>query len=473
MNKKYNLLVIAGAAALLSSCGSSKHGLYSTYKRPASIDSVANGLFRDTTATAAAADTLAVSDTLSTGNLQWREMFTDPQLQALISKALHSNLDLQTAELNIESAEAALKSSKLAFYPSLAFAPQAGISKFGDNPNTKTYSLPVQASWQLDVFGKLRNAKKNNEQALIQSKEYVQYVRSQIIANIANAYYTLLMLDEELKITETTRQNWQAMIPVMKEMKTGGMTTQAAIDQSEASLASVEAQIPAMKQSIRETENAICLLLGESFHSIERGTLAGQSFTSKLATGVSLQLLANRPDVRSAEAALAQAFYGVNEAKASFYPNLTVTATAAFTNGSTMVVNPGKFLLSAIASLTQPLFQNGKLQAQLKVAEVQEKQAELSLQKSLLQAGQEVSNAMFAYQIADEKTRAHTRQVEALERALVSTKESFHTGTGTYLEVLTAQQSLLGAQLSQVQDKFASLQAVINLYSALGGGRAE
>lgn len=473
MNKRYSLFILAGAAALLSSCGSSKHGLRSKYERPASIDSVAGTLYADSVLPTGYAGTQTGNTAEETAGLPWREMFTDPQLQTLIETALQKNLDLRSAELNIESAEAALKSSKLAFYPSLAFAPQAGISKFGDNPNTKTYSLPVQASWQVDLFGKLRNAKMSNEQALLQTKEYVQYVRSQIIANVANAYYTLLMLDEELKITENTRQNWIEMIPIMKDMKAAGMTTQAAIDQSEASLASVEAQIPALKQSLRETENALSLLLGEASHSIERGTLANQSFKSGLSSGVSLKLLSNRPDVRSAEATLAQAFYGVNEAKANFYPNLTITATAAFTNGSTVVVNPGQFLLSAIASVTQPLFQNGKLKAQLKVAEVQEKQAELSLQKALLQAGQEVSNAMFSYQIADEKTRAHTKQVEALERALVSTQESFHTGTGTYLEVLTAQQSLLGAQLSQVQDKFESLQAVINLYSALGGGGAE
>lgn len=473
MNKKYNLLIIAGAAALLSSCGSSKHGLYSNYERPASVDSVAKGLFRDTTATAGATDTLAVNDAASIGSIDWRTMFTDSQLQALIEKALQKNLDLQSAELNIESAEAALKSSKLAFYPSLVFAPQAGISKFGSFPNTKTYSLPVQASWQVDLFGQLRNAKKSNEQALLQSKEYVQYVRSQIIANVANAYYTLLMLDKEVEITENTRQNWAEILEKMKEMKPSGMATQASIDQAEANLTAVEAQMPALKQSIRETENALCLLLGEASHAIERGSLEGQSFNSSLATGVSLSLLANRPDVRSAEATLAQAFYGVNEAKASFYPNLTITATAAFTNGSTTVVNPGKFLLSAIASLTQPLFQNGKLKAQLKVAEVQEKQAEISLQKALLQAGQEVSNAMFSYQIADEKTRAHAKQVAALNRALESTNETYKSGTGTYLEVLQAQQSLLSVQLSQVQDKFESLQAIINLYSALGGGRTE
>lgn len=473
MNKKYNLLIIAGAAALLSSCGSSKHGLYSNYERPASVDSVAKGLFRDTTATAGATDTLAVNDAASIGSIDWRTMFTDSQLQALIEKALQKNLDLQSAELNIESAEAALKSSKLVFYPSLVFAPQAGISKFGSFPNTKTYSLPVQASWQVDLFGQLRNAKKSNEQALLQSKEYVQYVRSQIIANVANAYYTLLMLDKEVEITENTRQNWAEILEKMKEMKPSGMATQASIDQAEANLTAVEAQMPALKQSIRETENTLCLLLSEASHAIERGSLEGQSFNSSLATGVSLSLLANRPDVRSAEATLAQAFYGVNEAKASFYPNLTITATAAFTNGSTTVVNPGKFLLSAIASLTQPLFQNGKLKAQLKMAEVQEKQAEISLQKALLQAGQEVSNAMFSYQIADEKTRAHAKQVAALNRALESTNETYKSGTGTYLEVLQAQQSLLSVQLSQVQDKFESLQAIINLYSALGGGRTE
>lgn len=470
--KKYNLFILAGAAALLSSCGSSKHGLYSKYERPASIDSVARGLFRDTTATAGA-DTLAVSDTASVGNLHWHSVFTDPQLQALIEKALQKNLDLQAAELNIESAEAALTSSKLAFYPSLVFAPQAGISKFGDFPNTKTYSLPVQASWQVDLFGKLRNAKLSNEQALYQSKAYVQYVRSQIIANVANAYYTLLMLDKEIQITEETRGNWAKIIENMKEMKPAGLSNQASIDQAEANLTAVDAQLPALRQSVRETENALCLLTGEYSHTIARGTLDAQQFTSGLTTGVSLSLLANRPDVRAAESTLAQAFYGVNEAKANFYPNLTITATAAFTNGSTTVINPGKFLLSAIASLTQPLFQNGKLKAQLKMAEVQEKQAELKLQQALLQAGQEVSNAMFSYQIADEKTRAHARQVEALQRALESTTETYKTGTGTYLEVLTAQQSLLGVQLSQVQDKFESLQAVINLYSALGGGRGE
>ncbi len=472
MNKKYTTICLAGMAALLmSSCGSYKRTFYGHYQRPASIDSVAHGLFRDTVA--GSSDSLALGDTLSTGNLHWREVFTDPQLQTLIEKALKHNQNLQSAQLTVEQVETALKSAKLAFYPSLQFSPSGTVSKFGSAPASKIYSLPVQASWVVDIFGKYRNAKESAKEQLAQSKAYVQSVRSQIITNIANAYYTLLMLDREVQITEETKKNWEKIIPVMENMKPAGMTTTTAINQSKANIAAVEAQIPALKQSIRETENGICLLMGEVSHPIERGSLENQQLNSSFSAGVPLQSLGNRPDVRMAEATLASAFYGVSQAKANFYPSLTVTAEAAFTNNGGIVVNPGKWLLSAIASLTQPLFANGKLKYELKAAQVQEKQAELAFQQTLLQAGQEVSNAMFAYQIADQKANAHAKQVKLLEEALANTKEQMVEANTTVLEILTAQQSLLSAQLQQVQDKFDSLQSYVSLYSALGGGRNE
>lgn len=458
---KKQIICMLCATALLSSCH-----IYKSYDRPDDIQTA--GLYRDTLSTG---DTLA-SDTANFGNLPWREVFTDPQLQALIEQGLANNTDLQTAILKVEEAKAALTTSRLAYAPMLALSPQGTISSFDKSAATKTYSLPVTASWEIDLFGKLLNEKRGAQVTLLQTKAYRQAVQTQIISGIANTYYTLLMLDQQQIITEETADIMKRNVETMRAMKDAAMTNAAAVAQSEAAYAQVLASIPAIRQSIRETENALCMLLRQAPQAIKRSTLAGQQLPTEFSVGVPLQLLSNRPDVKAAEMSLASTYYNANQARAAFYPQITLSGSAGWTNSAgSVIVNPGKLLASAIGSLTQPLFYRGANIARLKIAKAQQEEAKLAFQQSLLNAGSEVSNALSKYQTTSEKASARKLQVESAEKASEYTKELFQLGNSTYLEVLSAEQSLLSARLSQVSDLFDSMQAIVSLYSALGGGR--
>lgn len=460
---KGKILTLICATALLSSCH-----IYKTYDRPEDI--VAEGLYRDTVAVN---DTL-VSDTANFGNLPWREVFTDPQLQALIEQALTSSPDIRTAALRVQEAQAPLLASKLAFIPSLTLSPQGTVSSWDKGKATQTYSLPVTASWQIDMFGQLLNLKRQAQATLEQTLAYEQNVRVQLIANTANLYYTLLMLDRQLQITEGTAEILKKNTETMIAMKEAGFynTTEAAVEQSRAAYAQVQASIPDIRSSIREVENSLCLLLGEPAHSIERSVLEEQQLPNEFSVGIPLQLLSNRPDVKAAEQALASAYYNTNVARSNFYPRITLSGSAGWTNSAgAAIVNPAKLLASAVASLTQPIFQNGANIAKLKIAKAQQEEAKIQFQTTLLNAGNEVSNALDMYQACTEKVNARNMQVNSAKNAADYTKELFNLGTSTYLEVLSAEQSYLSAQLSEVSDTFSRMQAVISLYQALGGGR--
>ena len=337
------------ATAFLSSCH-----IYKSYDRPEDIE--ISGLYRDTVA---GGDTL-VSDTTNFGNLPWREVFTDSQLQTLIEQGLANNTDLQTAILKVKEAQAALMTSRLAYAPMLALSPQGTISSFDKSAATKTYSLPVTASWELDLFGNLLNAKRGSQVALLQTKAYRQAVQTQIISGIANTYYTLLMLDKQLEISEQTADVMKRNVETMRAMKDAGMTNAAAVAQSEAAYAQVIASLPAIRQSIREAENALCMLLRQAPQAIKRSTLEEQQLPTQFSVGVPLQLLSNRPDVKAAEMNLASTYYNTNAARAAFYPQITISGSAGWTNSAgSVIVNPGKLLASVVGSLTQPLFYRG------------------------------------------------------------------------------------------------------------------
>lgn len=460
---KGKILTLICATTLLSSCH-----IYKTYDRPEDI--VAEGLYRDTVAVN---DTL-VSDTANFGNLPWREVFTDPQLQALIEQALTSSPDIRTAALRVQEAQAPLLASKLAFIPALTLSPQGTVSSWDKGKATQTYSLPVTASWQIDMFGQLLNLKRQAQATLEQTLAYEQNVRVQLIANTANLYYTLLMLDRQLQITEGTAEILKKNTETMIAMKEAGFynTTEAAVEQSRAAYAQVQASIPDIRSSIREVENSLCLLLGEPAHGIERSVLEEQQLPNEFSVGIPLQLLSNRPDVKAAEQALASAYYNTNVARSNFYPRITLSGSAGWTNSAgAAIVNPAKLLASAVASLTQPIFQNGANIAKLKIAKAQQEEAKIQFQTTLLNAGNEVSNALDMYQACTEKVNARNMQVNSAKNAADYTKELFNLGTSTYLEVLSAEQSYLSAQLSEVSDTFSRMQAVISLYQALGGGR--
>ena len=348
---KGKIITLMCASALLSSCH-----IYKTYDRPEDITT--EGLYRDT----AAVDGILPSDTTNFGDLPWREVFTDPQLQGYIEQALTSSPDIRTAALKVQEAKAPLIAAKLAFIPALTLSPQGTVSSWDKGKATQTYSLPVTASWQVDLFGQLLNPKRQAEATLEQTKAYEQNTRVQLIANTANLYYTLLMLDRQLQITEGTAEILKKNTETMEAMKEAGIysTTEAAVEQSRAAYAQVQASLPDIRANIREVENSLCLLLGEPAHAIERGVLEEQQMPTEFSAGIPLQLLSNRPDVKAAEQALAAAYYNTNTARANFYPRITLSGSAGWTNSAgAAIVNPGKLLASAVASLTQPLFQNG------------------------------------------------------------------------------------------------------------------
>lgn len=459
--KSFNIVIMVSAAALLSGCG-----IYGKYERP-EVD--AAGIVRDVTSNT---DTLAVTDTTSFGNLPWKSVFTDPALQSLIEKGLENNTDLLNAALNVKMVEAQLMAAKLAFVPSFTFSPQGTISSWDGNKATKTYSLPVNASWSIDLFGNLLNQKRSAQMALLATKDYQLVVKTNLIANVANAYYTLLMLDKQLEIVNNmvglTKETWD-MMKLQKDFKGGKETS---VQSAEANYYSVLAQAADLKRQIRETENSLSLLLGQRAQYIERGKIDDQNLPVEFSTGVSLQMLNNRPDVHYAEMTLAQCFYNTQAARSKFYPNITISGSGAFTNSAGAgIVNPGKWLLSAVGSLVQPIFQNGQLIAGLKVAKAEQEQAYNTWQNAVLSAGSEVSNALVLYNSSDEKSKLEAKQVESLRKNVEYTKDLFQSAGSTYLEVITAQQSLLNAELAKVQDDFYKMQAVVNLYYALGGGR--
>ena len=449
------IIVLTTATALLSSCG-----IYTKYQ-PA-----------ETTPDNLYGEEVAVDDTTNFGNVNWRELFTDPQLQALIEQGLQNNTDLRSAQLQIEEAEAALMSAKLAFLPSFPLSPKGTISSFDGGKATKTYTLPVTASWELDIFGRLRNAKQQAKALYAQSKDYQQAVRTQLIAGIANVYYTLLMLDEQLAISQQTEEAWKETVASTRALMDAGLANEAATSQMEAAYYSVQTSILDLKEQINQVENSLALLLAETPRRYERGKLADQRLPEDVAVGVPMQMLSNRPDVRAAERSLEQAFYATNQARAAFYPSIVLSGSAGWTNSAgSMIVNPGKFLASAVGSLTQPLFNKGQIMAQYRIAKAQQEEASLSFQQALLNAGSEVNDALVACQTSKAKTLLFEKQIQSLEKALESTSLLMEHGTTTYLEVLTARQSLLSAQLSQTANRFTEIQSVINLYQALGGGR--
>ena len=458
--KKY-ILFMMSAVALLSSCG-----VYTKYERP---EVNTKGIIRDVVSDV---DTLkATADTTTFANLPWRQVFTDPQLQALIQQGLDKNPDLLNAALNVQIVESQLKMSKLAFLPQVTFSPQGVLSSWDFGKASQTYSMPLNASWTVDLFGNLLNQKRSSQMALLATKDYQVVVKTKIVSGIANMYYTLLMLDRQLEILNDmsglTKDTWD----MMKLQMQLGRYRSTSVQSAEASHYSVLTQIEDMKRQIREVENSLSLLIGQPAQTIKRGKLADQVLPSQFATGVGIQLLKNRADVHAAEMDLASSFYDVNTARSRFYPSLTISGTGSYTNsGGGMIVNPGKILASAVASLVQPIFMNGKLTEGLKISKAQYEQDYNTWQNAVLAAGSEVSNALVQYNAYQKKSELDAHRVEVLKKNVEDTRALVSSSTSTYLEVIQAQNSLLNAEISKVTDDFNKMQAVVSLYQALGGG---
>ena len=446
---------------LLMSCG-----LYNKYERP---DVNTQGLIRDVISEV---DTLQLNTDPNFGQLPWREVFTDPKLQGLIETALENNTDLRNAALNVKMMEDMLKVAKLAYLPSLAFSPSGTISRVmtdGASAN-KTYQMPISASWNVDLFGNILATKRSAQVQLLATKDYQVAVQTQIICGVANLYYTLMMLDEQQAIVTDMEQLTKDTWDMMKLQMQLGRARSTSVQSAEASYYQIQAQTVDIKRQIRETENALSLLLNEAGHRIDRGSFYNQSLPEKFSAGVGIELLSNRADVHAAEMSLAECFYDVESARSKFYPNLTITGTASFTNNLGAVVNPGKWLLSAIGSLTQPIFQHGQIVAGLRVAKAKQEQAFNTWQNLVLKAGNEVSNALLTYNSSDERSILDQKQVEVLEKNVEDTRQLYTSKGSTYLEVISAQSNLLNARLTKVADDLKKMQAVVSLYQALGGG---
>lgn len=446
-----NPILILLASVLLTGCG-----IYRPYSRP---EVETDALYRDT----------MVQDTVSIAALSWREMFTDPALQKLIEDALEQNTDLKVAYLRVEAANASLQSARLAYLPAAGLSVEGGLSHFKDT-DTETYGFGVNASWEIDVFGKLTASKRQAFAALEETQAYRQAVQTQLIATVADSYYSLLMLDEQLRINKETCENWAQTIRVLDALKRSGKTNDAALLQAKANLLALENVGAGLQSSITQTENALSALLAMPSHTIERGSLDNQQFPDGMSVGVPIQLLANRPDVRQAEFNLAKAFYATNVARAAFYPSINLSGVFGWTNNGGVVVNPGGWLASAIGSIVQPIFNRGVNKANLEIAKANQEEALLLFRQSILDAGKEVNDALTQWQTAGKRIDKGSEQIRLLEEAVRKTKLLMQYSDASYLEVLTAQQTLLDAQQTLTQDRFGRIQGVIQLYHALGGG---
>lgn len=447
------LVVLAVILPALSSCN-----IYKPYKTP---EVKTDDLYRTDAAPA---------DTTNMALMPWQELFTDPNLRELIDSALTNNFDYRTAIYKVEEANAAFAQGRAAFFPTLNLSPSGTLTEVQDQPHSESYNLSAVASWEIDIFGRLRSAKRAAKAALLQSIAYKRAVETQMVASVANGYYTLLSLDKQLAIYDQTIILWTETVSKMEAMMEAGSATLAAVEQSRANLYSAQAARQDILYNIRATENSLRLLVGLPAGSITRGTFEDQTLTSDLHIGVPSQLLANRPDVQQAESGVRYAFAKTNVARAAFYPKFTITATGGYANDATVSFSP-RFFGNFVAGILQPIFNGGVNRANLRIAKAQQEEALLAFQKSLVGAGIEVSNILYNYSTTTEKLDARQKQVASLESAVYATNELFKLDTKTsYLEVLTAQQSLLNAQIGQIGDQLAQLQNVVNLYQALGGG---
>ena len=422
----------------------------------------------------------------SIAQMSWREFFTDPLLQQLIEQVLANNTDLNSARIAVEKSEASLKAARQAYLPALYFAPQGTIASFDLGAVSKTYDLPLQLSMDIDVFGSITNKKHAAEAVLLQAQMQQEAVRANLISTTAQQYFLLQVLDLQLEILTMTDSLWNTSLETEKALWENGKAYSTAVNQMEASYLSIKTQIVDNRRSIRSVENAICKLLGVTPQHINRqkwgssvlhhaevmGDEMQRMFDTKyLKIGIPAMMLENRPDIRMANHAMEEAFYNTMAARSAFYPSITLSGSAGWTNsGGGLVVDPGKLLLSALASLTQPIFARGKLVANKKIAMLTEEDLQKKYVQTVINAGNQVNEAMTDCQAAREKHQYFTRQVEVLHEAYKGTHELMDNGKASYLEVLTAQESLLDAQLAQAMNMYEASEAVVALYIALGGG---
>jgi NodT family efflux transporter outer membrane factor (OMF) lipoprotein len=416
-------------------------------------------------------------------DLKWRDVFSDEKLQVLIEEGLKNNYDLKNALINIAQAEAGFRQSKMDFFPNVNFTPQITHNKtsrealnlpptININLRTTTVQLGFSANWELDVWGKLASAKKAAFANYLQLGATQRAIQTALIANIANNYFMLMALDKQLKIAEQTVEIRKKTIKTLKTLADAGRVTGADVVQSEANLHAAQVLIPDLKLNIRRVENQLCMLLSKSPQAIERSSLELQQFNIDLNSGIPLLLLKNRPDVEAAELAFRQAFEMTNVAKTQFYPTFTISAANLGISAlSTKNLFGASLFYNIVGGIAQPIFNRAVIKTNYKVSKLKQEQALNNFEKTVLSAGIEVSNALYAYETVSEKQLNRSLQVAALEKAVsLNMKLLEFSERTTYTDVLNAEQNLLSSQLSEVMDQLQKHEAVIELYRALGGG---
>ena len=458
MKTSFNIIAICVVALSLAGCNTIK-SLHSEYKSQATVPADVFGQ-----------NVSLTGDSTSIAELSWREFFTDPLLQRLIDTALVRNTDINAARIAIQQSEASLAAAKQAFFPSVFFSPSGSITSFGGSAAAKTYNVPLQVNWDIDAFGSIKSNKRKSEILLMRAKTAEQAVKANIISAVAQQYCTLLLLDQQQEILMATDSLWKISLETQKILWENGKSYSTAVNQMESSYLNVKTSIVDNRRNIREVENAICSLLAITPQHIERAHLGSYSLPKSLEMGVPAMLLQYRPDIRMADYAMAEAFYDTQAARAAFYPSISLQGLAGWTNNAgDAIVNPGKILLNAVASLTQPIYAQGKLKANLKINQLEQEKLMNQYVQTVIDAGNDVNEALADYQAAIEKHDYYHRQVEVLKDAYRGTHELMDNGKAIYLEVLTAQETLLNAQLNEAVNMYNGAIGVIALYIALGG----
>ena len=418
------------------------------------------------------------ADSLSMADISWKDLFSDSYLQQYINEGLQNNLDIRTAIQQILVTEAYLKQGKAGYLPTVSATAQmthqelSGNSQFGSFfSSLDQYELSGSLSWEADIWGKIRSNKRASEATYLQSVAAHKAVKTQLIASIATTYYQLLALDAQLKVTEQTVAAADSSVVTIKALKDAGQANQVAVDQNIAQYNNAKALLVDIKATIFKTENALNLLLGRSSQPIQRGSLENQNFDADIKVGVPATLLSNRPDVIASEYGLINAFELTNVARSNFYPSLTLTANSGFQSLELdQLLNANSLFATLVGGLTQPIFNQRRIKTQHEVAKAQQEQALLAFKNTLLTAGNEVSNALYDYEAETEKFEYRQNEVEALRNAESNSEELLKNGYANYLDLLTARQSALSAELNLIDNKLQQMLSVINLYEALGGG---
>lgn len=417
-------------------------------------------------------------DSLSMAAVSWREIFTDPILQGYIEEGLNNNMDIRIALQQLAIAEAYVKQGKAAYFPTLNGTARATHQEFSESSqfggqvsSANQFELSGGLSWEADIWGKIRSGKRAAEASYLQSVAAHQAVKSRLVANIASTYYQLLAIDEQIRVTEETIETRSKGLETTEALKEAGNVTEVGVKQTEAQLYTAQAILVDLKKQSRLMENTLSILLGSNPRDITRKTLEEQSIDIPIETGVPSQLLSNRPDVMAAEYSLINAFEMTNVARSNFYPSLTINANGGFQSLELdKLFDVNSLFASVVGGLTQPIFNSRRIKTQYEVSKAQQEQALLQFKYSLLVASKEVSDAMYSIEAASEKITIKESENEAYNLATDYSEELLNNGFANYLEVLTAQERALNSSLDLVAAKNNRLQAIVDLYEALGGG---